>query len=583
MTDVASNALCGGVLRSPFARARISRINTSKAMTVAGVRAIVTAEDFPDKQSLRQPKNTSVDIKHLQQNLIAQGKVLYEGQPIVAIAADDEAALQAALTAIDIEYAVLPHVIDVRRAMEPEAPLLHESLFTAGIEPPPKQASNVASRLEKSQGHANNGLSRADVLVADEFTTEAVYPDGVALPSCQAWPGEQGVVRVKSTSQSPEQLRSMLAALLCMSESEIRTEPSGGRSGVEAGNLFYLEPFALLLALKSQRPVVMQANREDTFRAMGAMPGSYISMRLGADRKGKLQAAEVVLCMQAGAFPGAPVQKACEALLAMYLIPEYRVIAYDVVVNRPMVATCPASAAAAVSFALDSLLDELAGKLGMSPLALRLLNAESQEPPRLAASLQSAQSHMHSSALLPESQGRGIASGCLLGVDGEVLAGCTHMCDVAVDSETGHVTVLRYTIFQTSVAASSASDSIDSQAVTASHIQAATTMGLGRALHEAYVFDENGRMANTSFLDYHMPLACDLPPITVVFTDNEACAQIPAAIALARSSIHPPLAAVANAIADATSARITSLPMSLPVVLAETQRQKWKKRLRRRR
>ncbi len=592
MTSTAAtvNALIGGVLRSPFAHARISRLDTSKAWAVSGVKAVVTAGDFPDKSQLQQPKNVSVNLSYLLQNLITKDKVFYEGQPIVAIAAEDEAALHAALSAIDIEYAVLPHVIDVQRAMEPEAPLLHEELFTAGIQPPPRQASNVAARLERSQGQAGQGLAKADIRIAEEFTTEAVYSGGVELPFCEVRLENQGQYRVTGNGGPPEILRPVLAALLDIPESKIVTDSVGDPGDIATGNLVNLEPFAILLAQKSQQAVVMQTSREDVFRSTGAMPGSYISMRLGADRQGAFKAAEVVICMQAGAFPGAPLRKACEGVLAAYQIPEYRVIAYDVVVNRPMVTDCSASAVAAVSFALESLLDELARKLAVCPIQLRLINARSESTQDvvldrhnsdLAAALQVVQSHSHYSAALAENQGRGFAAGYLICDQGQVVAPCTHICDVEVDSETGQVRVLRYTAVQATVEECISSAKADSLNVATSNIEAGVCIGLGRALNEAYVFDENGRMINASFLDYRLPLACDMPEVAAVFAGDRDTPGV-AGEALTKASMLPPLAAVANAIADATSARITSLPMSLPVVLAETQRQKWKKRLRRR-
>ena len=584
MTSTDTQALVGGVLRSPFAHARIRRIDTRKAEAIDGVRAIVSARDFPGLEPFRQSENGQVVMTGLFRNVIAHEKVIYEGQPILAIAAEDEKTLQSALSAVDIEYAVLPHVIDVQKSMEPDAPLLHEELVTRGIKPVPSQPSNIASRVEATSGNAAEALAHADVVVADEFTTEALYPGGIALPYCQVDLLGQGRFKVCTHRDISDEQSSLIAAMLGMSKEDICFEADDGKSTVKsgkrarhqncstAGQSVHLEPMALMLARKSQQAVFMAMSREDAFKATGAVPGSYISMRLGADRAGRLAAAEIVICMQAGAFPGGPVQQAVDAVLASYQLPAFRVIAYDVVVNRPMVTHSQASGATGVNFALESLLDELARKLSLCPLALRKMNARESalnDPGRemtsqgVGASIAAAQSHPHFQTKLGENQGRGVSSGTALDAQGNVSC-CTHICDVEVDTETGLVEILRYT------AIGADKDSLAEDG----GVQMAVTVGIGRALNEAYFFDENGKLKNASFRDYRLPLACDVPEITVVNSgSSQGCGST--------SSMLSPLAAVANAIADATSARITSLPMSPPVVLAETQRQKWKRRLRR--
>ena len=586
MTSSDARALVGGVLRSPFAHARIRRIDTHKAEAIDGVRAIVLASDFPGEESFQQSESGHDVMAGLFRNVIAHKKVLYEGQPILAIAAEDEKALQTALSAVDIEYAVLPHVIDVQKSMEPDAPLLHEELVTQGIKPVPSQPSNIASRVEAVSGNAAEALANADVVVADEFTTEALYPGGIALPYCQVDLLGQGRFKVCTHRDISDDHGSLIAAMLGMSKEDISFESDNEHSALQSGKhthrqscsttgqSVYLEPMALMLARKSQQAVFMTISREDVFKATGAVPGSYISMRLGADRAGRLAAAEIVICMQAGAFPGGPVQQAVDAALASYQFPAFRVIAYDVVVNRPMVTHSQASGATGVNFALESLLDELARKLSLCPLALRKMNARQSDTLHdpgcglafqgIGASIEAAESHPHFLTKLEENQGRGISSGAVLDAQGN-FSYCTHICDVEVDTETGQVEILRYTAIDAD---------IDCQAEDCG-VQMAVTVGIGRALNEAYIFDENGKLRNASFRDYRLPLACDMPEITVGHSggSSQRCGST--------SSMLPPMAAIANAIADATSARITSLPMSPPMVLAETQRQKWKRRLRR--
>lgn len=599
MSASVQTTLLGGVLRSPFAHARIRRLDTKKAEDIPGVRAIVSAEDFPAVASGWQRESLDAHGNALLRNLVARGKVYYEGQPILAIAADDEETLQTALDAVEIEYSLLPHVVDVQKAMDPEAALLHEDLFTKGIKPAPTQASNIARRQEALRGAVGDELARADVIVTEEFTTAAVQPAGILLPFCQAVPKPSGQYDVHCHRILPALSRSLIAAMTDIPEEDVDYNESVAETQdtLFADHMVYLEPFALLLAKKAQSTVSMQMSREDVFRATAAGPGCYLTLRLGSDRQGKLMGAEVVVCMQAGAFPGAPLGQAIEALLANYHLPAYRVIAYDVVVNRPMVSGCQELASAAVCFALESLLDEMARKLSICPLELRSLNAQqvplprsiSQQPDQQVSDLlQAMKSHECFSTELVECQGRGIALGSCISERGDLLSYCLHVCDLEMDEGTGEVKILRYSLVPLAVNERVCEALASSGYQIQCKVQAAVTAGLGRALSEACLFDEHGKLSNVSFLDYRLPLACDLPPIVVDWSDiahfaNSGSENLTFSVGdnLARSSMLPPLAAVANAIADATSARITSLPMSPPLVLAETQRQKWKRRRRR--
>lgn len=614
MKTVDCSALVGGILRSPFAHARIRRIDTSQAEKIEGVEAIVSASDFPDGSPFSPSGNgRQNDLTCQVHNLIAHEKVFYEGQPILAIAAKDESTLDAAMSAIDIEYAVLPQVLDVQKAMEPDAPLLHESLFTQGIKPEPSQPSNIATRMEAVTGNVSSALTGAEVVVAEEFMTEAVYADGIAQPWCQAEPLAQDRFRLRSRRMMTEGFCSLVAAMLDRPKASICFESAAGGAACQRGGYtdysgsdlsdqaIFLEPIALMLAIKSQQAVEMTMAREDVFRSSAAVPGHYMTMRLGADKSGKLLAAEVVVCMQAGAFPGGPVREAVDALLACYQLPAYRLITYEVLVNRPMVTHCQAAGSTGVIFALESLLDDLARKLNICPLVLRRMNARSAgrmlapgaelENQALDLTINAALHHPHYLMNLEKNQGRGVALGATRDVQGKVISCGAHLCDVEIDLETGQVDIMRYTVLEAgAVSRGDEGADLDGRG-RKRHVQAGVTMGLGRALNESYVFDENGKLQNTSFRDYRLPLACDFPEITVVNLADQAllshhgdatkgCGH-DQNLSDARSFMLPPLAAVANAIADATSARITSLPMSPPVVLAETQRQKWKRRLRR--
>ena len=125
--------LIGKVLRSPHAHAVIKSIDTSKAVALNGVKAVITAEDFPDQANLIVPTGEmQVNLRDITRNIMAREKALYEGHPVAAVAATSEAVAKQALDLIKVDYKVLPHVIDVGDAMKPNAPVLHDHLMTEG-------------------------------------------------------------------------------------------------------------------------------------------------------------------------------------------------------------------------------------------------------------------------------------------------------------------------------------------------------------------------------------------------------------------------------------------------------------------
>ncbi|HYC63280.1 MAG TPA: hypothetical protein VEC14_01005, partial [Reyranellaceae bacterium] len=129
--------LIGKVLRSPHAHAEIRSIDTSKAEALPGVKAVVTAKDFPEQANLIVPTGEmQVNLRDITRNIMAREKALYEGHAVAAVAAINEAVAKQALALIKVDYKVLPHVIDVKDAMKPNAPILH-GMITEGVNPPP--------------------------------------------------------------------------------------------------------------------------------------------------------------------------------------------------------------------------------------------------------------------------------------------------------------------------------------------------------------------------------------------------------------------------------------------------------------
>ena len=126
--------LWGKILRSPHAHARIRKIDASKALALPGVKAVITAADIPDQKfEYLGAERVAVNFWHMTRNIMAREKVLFEGHPLAAVAAATPAIAAEALKLIEVDYEILPHVIDVDEAMKPDAPLLFEDMITRGI------------------------------------------------------------------------------------------------------------------------------------------------------------------------------------------------------------------------------------------------------------------------------------------------------------------------------------------------------------------------------------------------------------------------------------------------------------------
>jgi CO/xanthine dehydrogenase Mo-binding subunit len=190
------------IKRSPHAHARLLRIDASKALAFPGVRAVVTAADFPEIRSEEAFVGEGpMNFRDLSRNVMARDKVLYEGHAIAAVAATSPIIAAEALELIEAEYEVLPHVIDVEAAMRPDAPLLHDDLYPQGIEPRPKRPSNIAKRVSFSKGDAEAGFRQADVIIARRYTTQPVHQAYIEPHACVVSVAADGQVQIWCSSQ----------------------------------------------------------------------------------------------------------------------------------------------------------------------------------------------------------------------------------------------------------------------------------------------------------------------------------------------------------------------------------------------
>jgi len=425
--------LIGAILRSPHAHARIRSIDTSKAAALPGVKAVVTSADFPERKfEYVGPERVAVNFWHMTRNVMAREKVLYEGHALAAVAAISKAVADEALALIEVDYEVLPHVIDVEAAMKPDAPLLFPDMITRGVDPAPTKPSNISKRIEYKLGDLEAGFAAADEIVEMEFKTAAVHQAYIEPHGCVARFDADGQGEVWSSSQGHFVVRALTAQLLGMKIGDLRVYPAEIGGGFGGKTVVYVEPVATMLARKSGCPVKIVMSREDVFRASGPTSGSAMRVKIGVKKDGKIVAADGEFKYQAGAFPGSPVMNGCMCAFSPYDIPNARTVGYDVVCNRPKAAAYRAPGSPISAFAVESVLDVLAQKLGMDPLQMRLKNAaragtQMLYGPKLshngyAETIEAILNHPGYKTPLKKNQGRGVASGYWFNGGGESSA-----------------------------------------------------------------------------------------------------------------------------------------------------------------
>ena len=400
--------LYGKVLRSPYAHARIKSVDLSKAQAADGVLAAVAGADFPDAGG-----------NDLAKNVMARDKALYHGHAVAAVAAKTLDQAEAALDLIEVDYEVLDPVLSLDEAMADGATLVNENQHTNGDTSKP--ASNIAAIAKFERGDVEQGFADADVVVESEHRVPTAHQGYIEPHACTASVNEDGKATIWCCTQGHFEVRSLTAAVLGERVGNIKVIPSEIGGGFGGKTIIYLEPLAVKMAQMSGRPVKMMMTREEVFRATGPTSATWCKVKIGAKNDGTFTAATAWLAYEAGAYPGAPTGPGCMSVLAPYEVPNLLIEGNDVLVNKPKVCAYRAPGAPQSMHAMECVIDELARKLGMDPIDLRMKNAAGEgtqapygptfPPIGLKACLKAAKEHPNYTSPVPEGAGRGLAVG----------------------------------------------------------------------------------------------------------------------------------------------------------------------------
>ena len=350
-------------LRSPFAHAKLLRVDASKAAALAGVRAVVTRDDL---SGLQLYFGTAVE----DQSVVVIDKVRYAGDIVAAVAADSREIAEEAVALIKVEYEELPAVTDILEAAKPDAPIIQERYVdkVAG--------GNIHGFYRAASGDIEQGFKEADEIIENTYTLPPVQHGHIEPHAVTAFWEASGKLVVHSPCQTPSPLQEQLAKIFKLSLNRVRVvvPPVGG--GYGGKNHARIEPVVALLARKTRRPVQWILTRDEVFLT-GRRFGAVVKIKTGFKRDGRLWArkAEVYYDMGAYALSGpANTKNACIIAGGPYNIPHRDYTTYAVYTNLPPAGPYRGVGASHVCWAYESEMDEIARRLKIDPVEVRLKN-----------------------------------------------------------------------------------------------------------------------------------------------------------------------------------------------------------------
>ena len=367
-------ALVGRILRSPVAHGIIRSIDTAKARAIPGVRAVVTGDDFAAPYGV-------IPIAQNEYPL-ARGKVRYRGEPLVAVAAIDDATAEAAMRAIVLDIEELPAYFTAADARAEGAVPLHEN-----------KPGNVERKVEQDFGDVDAQFAQSDLVLERTFVGNEVYHGQIELDSSVAeWEPERQRLTVHSVTQVPYYLHLMLAQTLGLDEAQVRVVKPfvGGGFGHRVEPLNF-EMITALLARAAADRVRLELTREETFITHRGRPASEMRVKIGMKANGQITAVDAEVVQRGGAYAGyglVTILYAGALLHALYKLGASRYRGWRVYTNLPPCGAMRGHGAVQIRFAFEALLDEMSVKLGLDPFAVRRANLLTEIPYRTLNDLQ---------------------------------------------------------------------------------------------------------------------------------------------------------------------------------------------------
>jgi CO/xanthine dehydrogenase Mo-binding subunit/aerobic-type carbon monoxide dehydrogenase small subunit (CoxS/CutS family) len=352
------------VLRSPHPHARILGIDKTAALAVPGVVAILTHEDAPAQ------KFSTARHEHPEQDgadtVVLDTVLRFIGQRVAAVVAETEAAAEEACRLLQVDYEVLPSVLDVDAALKPGAASVHENV-----------PDNVVARVNGDIGDADAGFAAADFVYEGTYSTQRIQHAHLETHGAVGWLAEDGTLTLRSSTQVPFLTRNMLATLYEMPRRKIRVLCGRVGGGFGGKQEMLTEDLVALAVLKTGRPVKWELTRSEQFAATTTRHPMRVRVKLGARRDGALTAIEMEVLSDTGAYANhaaGVLFHACGECIAVYNCANKRVFARAVHTNTVPAGAFRGYGLSQTNFAIESAMDELARLCGLNPFTMRRKN-----------------------------------------------------------------------------------------------------------------------------------------------------------------------------------------------------------------
>ena len=361
--------LWGKILRSPLPYARIVSIDTTRAKALPGVHAVITGQDIPDRRVGRLLRDCPV---------LCRDQVLFVGDKVAAVAAEDPDIAEEALLLIDVEYEDLSPVFDPEEAMDDGAPALHEGMASyPGLPQPPSGVNNVFAYNVWDKGDIEQGFAESDLIFEHTFTTQLHHQAYLEPHACVVDIDDDGRVQIWACNKGPFMLREQLAAVWDMPQGNILVNPTniGGDFGGKGS--FMDIPLCYYLAKAAGRPVKMVMDYVQELMAGNPRHPATITIKTGMKADGRIWARQARCVFNSGAYGAFKPRvhlRGADHSGGPYRIPNVHIDSYMVYTNNIPCGHMRAPAKPQVAFAVESHMDLIAREMGMDPYEFRMLN-----------------------------------------------------------------------------------------------------------------------------------------------------------------------------------------------------------------
>lgn len=357
LTDITfPDMLYGKILRSAYPHAKILSIDTEEAEKLPGVDAVITYQDVPGMNRF--------GIVIPDQPVLCEERVRYVGDAIAAVAASSFEIAEEALKRIKVEYEELPILDTPERALEKDAIKLHP-------------AGNICHRSSYKNGNVVEAFEACEVIVEETYVLPRQLHGYMETEGGVVVPELDGGITVYAATQHGFKDRFQLSRILGIPESMIRiiSSPMGGSFGGK--DELNIQPYAALLALKSNRPVKIHNTRMESIRASLKRHPMKITVKTGTDASGKILAHQVRIIADKGAYATlgpAVLDFAVEHAAGPYIIPNVDTEGISVYTNNGVTGEFRGFGGNQITFALEGQLDRLADAMNMDPIEIRKIN-----------------------------------------------------------------------------------------------------------------------------------------------------------------------------------------------------------------